>query len=355
MEYPFKNLVFEGGGVKGIAYVGVLEILEKHKILDNVERVGGTSAGAIVAMLVSLGYSSSELEKSLREMDLEQFMDSDFGVVRDTFRLITDDHGWYKGRKFMKWIESRIEEKGIDKNVTFKEIQDNPKFKNIYIQGTNLSTYRTETFSAEDPKFADMKIKDAVRISMSIPIFFAAVKLNGCFYVDGGLLSNYPVRLFDREKYVETEHSEETELYKELNVSLEFEAYKEMDSSSLSLESSFIPGKYVYNKETLGFRLDSKNDIEIFSGLALPKEHEINTFFDFIWSLVSTIMEQQANQQLIGDDMDRTVFVDTGNVSSINFSISTDEQNELIKSGKKSCKEYLSKYKNPETNLRNSV
>lgn len=214
MEYPFKNLVFEGGGVKGIAYVGVLEILEKYKILDNVERVGGTSAGAIVAMLVSLGYSSSELEKSLREMDLEQFMDSDFGVIKDTFRLITDDHGWYKGKKFMKWVEKRIEEKGIDKNVTLKEIQENPKFKNIYIKGTNLSTYRTETFSAEDPKFADMKIKDAVRISMSIPIFFAAVKLNGCFYVDGGLLSNYPVRLFDREKYVETEHSEETELYK---------------------------------------------------------------------------------------------------------------------------------------------
>lgn len=82
--------------------------------------------------------------------------------------------------------------------------------------------------------------------------------MNGCFYVDGGLLSNYPVRLFDREQYVETEHSEETELYKEINVSLQIEAYKEMNSSSLSLESSFIPGKYVYNKETLGFRLDSK-------------------------------------------------------------------------------------------------
>ncbi|QHM16551.1 hypothetical protein C7M30_00170 [Bacillus subtilis] len=129
MEYPFKNLVFEGGGVKGIAYVGVLKILEKYNILGNIERVGGTSAGAIVAMLVSLGYNSSELEKSLTEMDLKQFMDNDFGVVRDTFRLITDGHGWYKGKKFMEWIESRIEEKGIDKDVTFKEIQENPNLK----------------------------------------------------------------------------------------------------------------------------------------------------------------------------------------------------------------------------------
>lgn len=355
MEYPFKNLVFEGGGVKGIAYVGVLKILEDYNILGNIERVGGTSAGAIVAMLVSLGYNSTELEESLTEMDLKQFMDNDFGVVRDTFRLITDGHGWYKGKKFMEWIERRIEEKGIDKDVTFKEIQDNPKFKNIYIQGTNLSTYRTETFSAEDPKFADMKIKDAVRISMSIPIFFAAVKLNGCFYVDGGLLSNYPVRLFDREEYVGVEHSEETELYKKINASLETEVFIEMNSSSFSYERSFIPGKYVYNKETLGFRLDSDKEIKIFTGLALPKEHEINTFFDFIWSLVATVMEQQANQQLIGDDIDRTVFVDTGNVSSINFSISSDKQKDLIQSGINCCEEYLIKYKNPDTNSRNKI
>ncbi|AOZ89284.1 patatin [Bacillus xiamenensis] len=343
MSYPFKNLVFEGGGVKGIAYVGVLEVLEQHQILNNIQRVGGTSAGAVVAMLVSLGYSSSELNQSLREMDLKQFMDSDFGVVRDVFRLITNDHGWFKGKKFMEWIENRIEQKGLDKNVTFKEIEDNPEFKNIYIQGTNLSTYRTETFSAEDPKFANMKIKDAVRISMSIPIFFAAVKMNGCFYVDGGLLANYPVRLFDREQYVGKEHSKEIDLYKKFNLSLD------------NHTESFIFGKYVYNKETIGFRLDSKKDIEIFSGLALPKEHSINTFFDFIWSLMATIIEQQANQQLTGDDFDRTVFVDTKNVSSINFSICSTEQKELIESGKKSCEDYLSKYNNESTFLRNKI
>ncbi|MED4854860.1 patatin-like phospholipase family protein [Bacillus atrophaeus] len=339
MEYPFRNLVFEGGGVKGVAYVGVLEVLEQHHILENIKRVGGTSAGAIVALLVGLGYNPTDLKKRLSEMDLRQFMDSDLGFIRDSFRLLTDGHGWYKGKKFLKWIEERIEEKGLDKNITFNEVKNNPKIKNIYLQGTNLSTYRVETFSAEDPRYADMKIKDAVRISMSIPLFFSAVKMNDSFYVDGGLLSNYPVRLFDRDKYVEKEHSVETKYYQELNL-------HELESHN--------PGKYVYNKETLGFRLDSKNDIDIYSGVALPKKHEINSLHDFIWSIVATLMEHQENNQLTGDDHDRTVFIDTLDVSSINFSISKEKQEELIDSGKRGCEAYLNKYRT-NTKLRNKI
>ncbi len=60
-KYHFKNLVFEGGGVKGIAYVGALEVLEKEGILGSIERVAGTSAGAMVAVLVALGYTATEL------------------------------------------------------------------------------------------------------------------------------------------------------------------------------------------------------------------------------------------------------------------------------------------------------
>jgi NTE family protein len=70
--------------------------------------------------------------------------------------------------------------------------------------GTNLSTRFGEVFSAEHtPR---MCIADAVRISMSIPLFFAAKRsLRGDVYVDGGVLENYPIKLFDREKYVAQE------------------------------------------------------------------------------------------------------------------------------------------------------
>jgi len=60
MTYKFKNLIFEGGGVKGIAYVGAIKVLEEKGIMSSIVRVGGTSAGAINAVLVGLGYTSAQ-------------------------------------------------------------------------------------------------------------------------------------------------------------------------------------------------------------------------------------------------------------------------------------------------------
>ena len=64
MSYHFHNLVFEGGGVKGIAYVGALEVLEREGILQDIKRVAGTSAGAMMAVMVGLRYTADEVRKS---------------------------------------------------------------------------------------------------------------------------------------------------------------------------------------------------------------------------------------------------------------------------------------------------
>ncbi|MEN8224772.1 MAG: patatin-like phospholipase family protein, partial [Bacteroidota bacterium] len=57
-----KNLVFEGAGIRGIAYAGVIQALEEHGMAKNIEKVGGTSAGAISSLLFVLGYSSNEMD-----------------------------------------------------------------------------------------------------------------------------------------------------------------------------------------------------------------------------------------------------------------------------------------------------
>ena len=79
MAYHFRNLVFEGGGVKGIAYVGALQVLEEKGILPNIVRVGGTSAGAINAVLVGLNYTPAETQQILNKMNFEKFMDDEDG------------------------------------------------------------------------------------------------------------------------------------------------------------------------------------------------------------------------------------------------------------------------------------
>ncbi|HET6364250.1 MAG TPA: patatin-like phospholipase family protein [Nitrospirota bacterium] len=95
-DYNFKNLIFEGGGVKGIAYLGSLAVLAEKGILQNMRRIGGTSAGAINAILLGLGFSPDETKDIPWSLDFNKFMDDSWGIVRDTDRLVKD-FGWYKG------------------------------------------------------------------------------------------------------------------------------------------------------------------------------------------------------------------------------------------------------------------
>ena len=75
MTYHFRNLVFEGGGVKGLAYVGAMRVLEERGILQGIKRVGGTSVGAINAALFSLGYSNEEQKDILWKLNFNNFLD----------------------------------------------------------------------------------------------------------------------------------------------------------------------------------------------------------------------------------------------------------------------------------------
>ena len=330
MKYHFKNFVFEGGGVKGIAYVGAMQILEEKGILAQVERVGGTSAGAINAVLVGLNYSIEETRQILWDLSFNKFMDDTWSVLRDTYRLITR-YGWYRGDFFEKWIGQIIEAKTGNHNATFADIyvQKNQKgFKDLYIIGTNLSTHFSEVFSNE--KTPDMPLAEAVRISMSIPLFFSAMRSKrGDVYVDGGVLANYPVKLFDREKYVQ-ENKRFTDYYNEHN-------------EKLAKEGIAI-SKYVYNKETLGFRLDSKEETGIFRDQKEPVHHEIKDFISYAKGLVTTLIDHQLNLHLNSDDWQRTIYIDASAARTTEFDLTDEKKTALVEAGRQGVREYFEWY-----------
>jgi len=328
MSYKFRNLIFEGGGVKGIAYLGSIDVLNKKGIMDQIERVGGTSAGAINAILIGLGFTQEETKDILWSLDFNRFMDDDWGIVRDTERLI-EEYGWYKGDFFRDWIGKLIHEKTGNSETTFADIEalkEKKKFKSLYFMGTNLSTRFSEVFSAEHtPRVC---IADAVRISMSIPLFFAAKRSpRGDVYVDGGVLDNYPIKVFDREKYVSPDHSIIPDYYARINT---------------DIHNHDRPiSRYVYNKETLGFRLDTKEEIAVFRDHAEPPREKIANFFDYAWALVSTIMEAQQNAHLHSDDWHRTIYIDTLGVKTTEFNLSDEKKKELVQSGKDGTETYF--------------
>lgn len=347
-KYHFKNLVFEGGGVKGIAYVGALDVLNEEGILQNIERVAGTSAGAMVAVLVGLGYTAEEMKDVLWNIKFRNFLDKSWGLIRNTGRLI-EDYGWYKGEFFRDLMAGYIKAKTGDGEVTFKDIekmrQEGKPFRDIYLIGADLSTGLSKVFSAATTP--DVKVADAARISMSIPLIFAAVKgINGDdhIYVDGGLLENYAIKVFDRKDYVVDEvNARKTEYYKKINKKL-----KSRNIITLERDINDV-NEFVYNKETLGFRLDANEDINMFlDPNAKPKTKKIDDIISYTTALVTTLIDFQNNVHLHSDDWQRTVYIDTLGVSSLDFDISDSRKQKLVESGISHTKAYLEWYNNDE-------
>ncbi len=336
MAYHFRNLVFEGGGVRGIAYVGALEVLDKEGILKDIKRVAGTSAGAMVAVLVGLRYTADELKEILWDLNFKKFMDSSFGIIRDTNRLLKD-YGWYKGDYFRNLMANFIQRKTGNGEITFEELAKTKQFREIYLVGADLTTGLSNMFSHKDtPK---MKIADAARISMSIPLFFASVRGgedNKHVFVDGGLLDNYSIKTFDRSSYISNlNHARRTDYYEKVN-------------KTKVLQKSIAKNEYVYNKETLGFRLDAKEDISMYLTHSATKFNEIKSFFTYTKALVSTLIDFQNNVHLHSDDWQRTVYIDTLGVSAIDFNISDTKKKNLVESGKQYTEAYLEWYNNDE-------
>jgi NTE family protein len=335
MSYPFKNMVFEGGGVKGIAYVGVMEVLEQKGMLNQIKRVGGTSAGAINAFLFAAGYDVTETQDVMQKLDFNKFKDDSWGVIRDSNRLI-NEFGLYKGNYFKSWLKELLERKGISRNITFKSLHDKTG-KELFVYATNLSTNFGEIYSPEHtPR---MRVVDAVRRSMSIPLFFKAIRDDReDVFVDGGVINNYPIKLFDREKYINNRDL------------LRIPSYYARENQKL-IDDGINISPYMFNKETLGFRLDSKKEIAIFRDGDEPQSKNIENFIDYTWQMISTILSVQDSQHLHSDDWQRTVYVDTLGVGTTDFDISDEKKCALIESGRFAAERYFKWWENEETDL----
>jgi NTE family protein len=343
MPSQFRNLIFEGGGVKGIAYVGAMQVLQQRGVLDGVKRVGGASAGAINALIFGLGYGIEEQQQIMRSAEFRKFMDSSFGVIRDIRRL-AKDFGWYKGDFFSGWVGDLVRQKLGSEQATFADLKASGR-PDVYMIGTNLSTGFSEVFSYE--RHPGMSVAQAVRISMSIPLFFAAVRHGPRqdVYVDGGVMLNYPVKLFDRMRYID--RAEADEAARETT-------YYNKENARFGLAR---PGRspYVYNRQTLGIRLDTQDEIGLYRYDEPLVGKPIRRFDDYAKALVKSLMNVQENVHLHGDDWQRTVYVNTLDVGTTDFDITREKQDALVEQGITGTENYFAWFENPDESPVNRV
>ncbi len=223
IETDAADGVFEGGGVKGIAFVGALEAAREHGI-ERWVNVAGTSAGAIIASLLAVGYTPEQLLKILEKTNYAVFADYGFGGkylggARNAIR----GRGLCPGRTFSDWLAERFKESPVGKSdPTFADVErqlppglndderEKARFR-LRVIASDITEGRMLVLPDDIVDYTDEKgrpftkedlpIARAVRMSMSFPFFFEPVELyrNGRvhYIVDGGLLSNFPVFLFD--------------------------------------------------------------------------------------------------------------------------------------------------------------
>jgi NTE family protein len=236
MNYPFKNLVFKGGGIRGIAYLGALEVINEKGLLEQAENVAGASAGAITALLVSLGYSFEEIKNRANALDYKKIQQepinpSDKPYLTDELKELypvprgildmvlhpIDTYnkasaylgnavnlrrrfGLYSNEYIYNWFGDQIEEKCKNRKATFKDLVNTKGCKNLSVTVTNVLTQSTHICNANHTP--DLEVATAVLASMSIPMFFEAVlikdnkDIEGLF-VDGGVMHNFPISIYD--------------------------------------------------------------------------------------------------------------------------------------------------------------
>ena len=187
-----ENLVLSCGTIKGFCYIGCLKVLYEKNIIKNLKNILGCSAGCIFAICIALNYTYDELKKIFFSIDLNILNDINYDNITHFFEF----YGLQSGIRIVKIMSVLIKNKTKNKNMTLKQFYD---FTNINIIFTTCCLNKTSIEYINYKNYPNLKIIDALIMSISLPILFKPFKLNNNFYVDGALLNGYPIDYFDKD------------------------------------------------------------------------------------------------------------------------------------------------------------
>ena len=181
-----KKLVMSGGGIRGISLIGVLYALEKMECLDHIEEFAGVSVGALIIALCVIGYSGCEIYEFIKLFNLSRLKSISFWNL--------NKYGLDTGQKIEYLLKRLIKGKGYDEDITLKKLYDLTK-KKIIITTVCLNDIAVCYISHET--HPNIPLYLAVRMSISLPIYYSPVFYEEKYYIDGGCLNNFPISLFD--------------------------------------------------------------------------------------------------------------------------------------------------------------
>jgi NTE family protein len=301
------DVVMEGGGVKGIGLVGALEVLAHEGY--HFRRVAGTSAGAIVGSLLAAGVKPKQIHQAISQLDFTDFQDESFidrlGPFGKGLSIIFEK-GIYEGKFLTTWLGDQLASAGVktfaDLKLTGKHAKDlpeNQRYK-LVVLVSDVTRGRLIRLPWDYHEYGldpdQQLVADAVHASSAMPFYYEPVKLQSNLLVDGGLISNFPVWLFEPSKH-----------------------------------------KHNIDIPTIGLKLSAREE-----ALGLRPESMTSSTLGFGFSILSTLTS--ALDQIHLDDpctQRRTVFIDTFDLHSTDFGITPEQQVQLYQNGRSAAEKFL--------------
>lgn len=284
--------VFSGGGIKAFSLIGAIEEAEKRNL--EFVRVAGTSAGSIVAAFIAAGYTSKQIYKILDGLDLRMLIDPKknsipFSLLR--WLLIYWKMGLYNGKALEDWIAEKLAAKGL---VTFADMPEH----SLRVIASDLTNGQMIILPDDLRKYGispgSFPIAKAIRMSCSLPYFFEPVRLKYStgtnLIVDGGVLSNFPMWLFDQERKKKI-------------------------------------------RPVLGIKLTSRTQ-------ELPK-HNVKNAISMFEALFETMKTAHDARYISRKHEKNIIFIPTEGVSGMDFNLSDAQKQALILIGKQSAKKFF--------------
>lgn len=287
------DAVFEGGGVKGIAFVGAIEVMEAKGYTW--KRLAGTSAGSIVASLLACDYTSAEIKQLMSSLDYMNLLGrtgvNSLPLLGKALPLVISS-GLYSNHILEQVMYDWLKRKNVE---TFADL---PEGK-LSILASNISNGKMVVFPDDLPHYglgpSDLNIATAVRMSTSIPFFFQPCKWHTprqskpYYMVDGGLLSNYPIWLFD------------------------------------------VDGTPKW--PTFGFRLSEKR--------TYAQSIDINGPVTLLKGIFKAMLQAHDQRHVDEHAEERTTFISTGAITSTKFDLTKEDEQTLLSSGRAAAEIFL--------------
>ena len=293
----YADIVCEGGGVKGISLVGSINCLEDHGY--EFKKMAGVSAGAIITSLLAVGYNGDELKNLVLNLNYNKLifntrLNQIFYTLKGGINLFLKK-GIYSTKNIENYLYNLYLAKGKTK---FKDISINNKSP-LKVLASDITNKKLIILPDDLPNYEidpmEFEISKAVVMSMSIPFYFFPfifkTPSEKNLIVDGGLISTFPIWIFDSKK--------------------------------------------VPRWPTFGLKL-KEDDI-----LHLERSHSL---FSYISDIIQTALTHNENIHLENKDAVRTIELPTLSIKTTDFNLNKSKVLSLYKSGYKATENFINSW-----------